>query len=234
MTIVVQKVESRSSRHTARRVRNRAIPRRELRDRIQKTALRLFRERGFDSTSVDEIVAAADVAKGTFFNFFPTKEAVLSGYYEELDSFVAARLQQLDPADPAASLRNLFRALERRLRAEGDLACVLFREVTQNPSLGAKDFDSGLDDLQQYTTFFEKCRANGSVGKSITPRVVAGIVQDLWISTLQKWFRTKQHFSLAFVLTEKLGTLFAGLWPRQPVRRALRPGGSRGRLTTDD
>lgn len=211
MTTVINKGRASSSNHVAQRVPDRRIPRRELRDRIQNTALQLFHERGFDATPVDEIVAAAGVAKGTFFNFYPTKQAVLASYYEKLDSFMASELRRLDPASPATSLRKLFRAMERRLRAEGDLACVLFREVIRDPSLGATDFDSGLDDLQQYASFLEECRAIGSIDQSVNPRLAAELIQDLWSSTVQRWFRTQQHFSLASVLTRKLEILFAGL-----------------------
>jgi len=50
----------------------------ETRERIFKEAIRLFRERGFDKTTIDDITEGADVAKGTFFNYFPKKEAVLA------------------------------------------------------------------------------------------------------------------------------------------------------------
>lgn len=50
----------------------------ETAERIYRTALNLFSERGYDATTVEEIAQAADVAKGTFFNYFPTKDAVLS------------------------------------------------------------------------------------------------------------------------------------------------------------
>lgn len=216
MTVVMTTVttkgrRSRFSRHAARRIPNREIPRHELRDRIKNTALQLFHERGFDATPVDEIVAAAGVAKGTFFNFYPTKQAVLASYYENLDSFMADQLQRLDPSRPAASLIKLFRAMERRLRAEGNLAYVLFREITQDPCLGATDFDSGLEDLQQYRSFFEACQTIGSIEQSVDPAVAAELVQDLWTATVQRWFRTQQHFSLAGTLTRKLEILFTGL-----------------------
>lgn len=217
MTEVTKSALHGSSRR--RRWRNRAMPRVELQDRIQRTALRLFREQGFDNTSVDQIVDAADVAKGTFFNFYPTKQAVLADYYGELDSFMSDRLQELDPTRPAESLSHLFQTLEDRLREEGDLACVLFREVMQNPSLGAADFESGVDDCKQYELFLDRCRICGTVCASAAPHLVAEVVQDLWASTVQRWFRRGQSFSLADALTQKIEVLFIGLKPGPSSRR---------------
>ncbi len=50
----------------------------ETRERIFKTAIKLFHARGFEATTVDDITEKADVAKGTFFNYFPRKESVLA------------------------------------------------------------------------------------------------------------------------------------------------------------
>jgi AcrR family transcriptional regulator len=52
---------------------------RETRLRIQKAALELFATRGLDETTVAEITERADVGKGTFFTYFPSKVAVLTG-----------------------------------------------------------------------------------------------------------------------------------------------------------
>jgi AcrR family transcriptional regulator len=49
----------------------------ETRQRLLDAGWQLFRQRGYDDTTVAEIAEAADVAKGTLFNYFPTKESLL-------------------------------------------------------------------------------------------------------------------------------------------------------------
>ena len=49
----------------------------ETREKIFANAMQLFRLQGFTATSVEQITQHADVGKGTFYNYFPTKEAVI-------------------------------------------------------------------------------------------------------------------------------------------------------------
>jgi AcrR family transcriptional regulator len=43
----------------------------------------LFRKQGFESTTADQIAEEADVSKGTLYNYFPSKEAILQGYVQQ-------------------------------------------------------------------------------------------------------------------------------------------------------
>lgn len=78
-----------------RRERHRA----ETRERLYSAALELFAERGFLETTVEDITEAADVGKGTFFNYFPTKEHILAAFGSE-------RVAQIERAYEKASSSN--------------------------------------------------------------------------------------------------------------------------------
>ena len=79
-------VHPRSDRRERRRL--------ETRERLYRAALELFGERGFLETTVEDITEAADVGKGTFFNYFPTKEHVLAAYGGERIAAVERALEK--------------------------------------------------------------------------------------------------------------------------------------------
>jgi len=56
----------------------------ETRRRILEAAFRLFAEQGFENTTIVQITGAADIGKGTFYNYFPSKEALLNDFMDEL------------------------------------------------------------------------------------------------------------------------------------------------------
>ncbi len=71
------------------RVRKKADTRR----RVMAEALRLFGEKGFANTAVEEIAAAADISPRTFFRYFPAKVDVLFGDHEDLVSLLRETLE---------------------------------------------------------------------------------------------------------------------------------------------
>src|SRR5882724_12302352 len=52
----------------------------EIRERLFSASLRLFGQKGFAETTVEDITEAADVGKGTFFNYFPSKDHILLAF----------------------------------------------------------------------------------------------------------------------------------------------------------
>src|SRR5436190_13015353 len=82
----------------------------ETRERIFQAACKLFRDKGFEATTIDEIAEKADVAKGTFFNYFPRKEAVLGFLSEMWIEEAEQRVGEILQAKGAASekIRDMF------------------------------------------------------------------------------------------------------------------------------
>ena len=100
-----------------RRERRRA----ETRERLYRAALDLFAKRGFLETTVEDITEAADVGKGTFFNYFPTKEHVLA-------TFGSQRLSEIERAVERAKKGPILPALQ-------ELATDLAGQAKESPAL---------------------------------------------------------------------------------------------------
>lgn len=83
---------------------------RETRERIRKVALELFATRGLDDTTIADITSAADIGKGTFFTYFPTKVAVLADVATMLVEQMSAGLSAAaaEGLDLPARLGRLF------------------------------------------------------------------------------------------------------------------------------
>jgi AcrR family transcriptional regulator len=74
------------------------------RRRLAQAAQRLFAERGFDRTTVDEIAAAADVSRRTFFHHFASKEDVVLARYEDFDRELLDVVRAAAPDEPVLAV----------------------------------------------------------------------------------------------------------------------------------
>jgi AcrR family transcriptional regulator len=101
-----------SEKLPGRRARRQA----ETRARILHAALDLFARQGFFSTTVEQITEAADVGKGTFFNYFPSKEHVLAGFGEVQAAKVRAAREEARRGGTA--MRRIWHNLLRELARE--------------------------------------------------------------------------------------------------------------------
>ncbi|MFG1851982.1 TetR family transcriptional regulator [Actinomadura geliboluensis] len=105
-------------------------------------ALELFLAKGYEATTIDEIVAAVEVSQRTFFRYFATKEDVVTVFLAEHDQLLGEALAARPPGErPFAALFESLRVVLETI-AEGDPAeSVRFRRVRQviesTPSLMA-------------------------------------------------------------------------------------------------
>jgi len=84
---------------------------------IQRHALRLFREQGYEATTVSQIADAAEVSESTFFRYFPTKEDVV--LWDDYDPMVAEAFRaQPATLGPMQALRAAFREVMSPLSEE--------------------------------------------------------------------------------------------------------------------
>src|SRR5918992_4346071 len=76
--------------------------RKKLRTRAQLTdaAFRLFTERGFDGTTIEDIVEEVEVSPRTFFRYFDSKEDVVIGFFDELGKGLRAMLAARPAEEP--------------------------------------------------------------------------------------------------------------------------------------
>src|SRR5215831_10964201 len=100
------------------------------REAILNAAQELFDRRGFAATTVDEITATANVAKGTFYQHFETKDEILRALIRRYQSTSLAEVERqltsgLAPLQLGASLvRELGTSCERHKKSLGHMMSV--------------------------------------------------------------------------------------------------------------
>jgi AcrR family transcriptional regulator len=106
---------------------------------IQEHALRLFVEKGYDATTVDEIAAAAGVSHMTFFRYFPRKEDVVE--YDEYDPLIEELIAERPQAEPPiAALHAAVRiGLDQVLESDRAALLVRTRLILNNPVLRTRN-----------------------------------------------------------------------------------------------
>jgi AcrR family transcriptional regulator len=117
---------------------------------IQRHALQLIREQGYEATTISQIADAADISESTFFRYFPTKEDLVR--WDEYDPLIIAAVRaQPAGAGPIAALRGAFRdvlsPLSPEERAELRQRLALMLEIPPLRAMGAEQLSGPLRPL---------------------------------------------------------------------------------------
>lgn len=140
------------------------------RQRILKTAIRLFSEAGFDKPTVEEIASASDVGKGTIYNYFRTKEDILVAFMSHQEERVQERVRRLLKRDlDATSLLTLYLREQFKLkRPYREFSRVFLSQVI----LRGPEIASYIEAMQPAAdkilrSLFESLRVRGCIRKNV-------------------------------------------------------------------
>jgi AcrR family transcriptional regulator len=159
----------------------------ETRQRLIECAWRLFQELGYDDTTVEDITEDADVAKGTFFNYFVTKEAILDDIalwrIDALGNHVLAADDV--PKSAVARIKRMVRAMAVEFSPERELPQHLLIARISAPIRheSAHRLGSIMHDLVQ----------QGQVSGEIRADVDAGLIARLLITSTFHHFMWFHH-----------------------------------------
>ena len=187
----------------------------ETKDRIFKAAFGLFKRQGVEATTIDEICEKADVAKGTFFNYFPHKEAVF-GYLAE-DWFAQAEAESAAiiarPGRVGPQIIAMFSELAAFYEEEPALARYVLQEWMQNQHSDTDEMCRHWDDLA--LRLIRKLQANGELRTDETPERLAGVMHCVHQGTILEFVASPQPpFPLKTELRRRLTLAIEGLAAR--------------------
>jgi len=187
----------------------------ETKERIVKAALRLFKDQGFDATTVDQIAEQADVAKGTFFNYFPRKEAVF-GYLSETwvadaERKIAAILAKGLPG--WAKVRDVFLEFASFYEKDRELSLHMAMEWTRRMHAPDDDVCRRWDELGVHVV--RQLQAKGELRRDVAPERASRVLADVYHGTLMMWLESAEPpFPLKDEIRKRLALVIEGLTPR--------------------
>lgn len=179
---------------------------RATRDAIQRAALALFLEKGFAETTTEEIARAADVSPSTLFNYFPTKEALVSDEYDPL--FVAL-------VEAHAAEEPMFRAVRNAIEegianiveADRDTILARGRLAQRVPALRAAamlEQDRGAAQLR------EVLRRRYGRSARFEIRVVTTLVVSAMVAAMDEWLESDGKADVRRLVKRALDTVEFG------------------------
>lgn len=185
-------------------------------DRLTEAAVRLFQERGYASVSVDEIVSAAGVTKGTFYYYLTSKAELL---YRIHDKFIS---QELDEGErilamdesPAVKLRMLVRSLIRSIHDHLPYVTVFFNEMRH---LEEPYYGRIREKRDRYAAMFEatirEAIDRGEFRADLDPKVTTLGLFGM-CNWMYRWYRPDGPLSDAEIAERFLSILLHGMEAR--------------------
>jgi AcrR family transcriptional regulator len=159
---------------------------RETRTAILEGALARFRQEGFDATRVRDITAELRISEATFFNYFPTKQAVLEEAAEELLQRSIGRLQAEVHSDVPVPdrLEGMMAEFVADFAGDRELAALLGAHTTFFAGNRSErlTYARGL-----VTELFTEGQARGEVRADVSAQTLSQLFIELVLAMIRTW-----------------------------------------------
>lgn len=164
----------------------------ETRDKIFRAALKLFSEKGLSGTTIEDITEAADVGKGTFFNYFQNKEQVLSVLAEgQLAKINAGVDAAHDPKRPVKeTARQMFAALAMEPSRSDTLARSLLMALLSNEQAREMLIPVLTHGRGVLAQLFATAQERGEISRAYKPEQLARVFQQSFFGAVLLWALT--------------------------------------------
>jgi AcrR family transcriptional regulator len=190
----------------------------EIRERLFRAALKLFADKGFAETTVEDITNAADVGKGTFFNYFPSKEHILIAFSDmQLTKLQTTVDQMRERPEP---MRSFFRTMTLRMTEEPAKAPDLVRAILQ-ANLSSSSVRTVMRERNTraeglLTQLVRIGQERGEFRGDLPALELAQVFRQTIFGTLLTW-SVYGDASLAERIERAMEILWMGMAPREPV-----------------
>jgi AcrR family transcriptional regulator len=193
----------------------------EIRERLFRSALALFAQKGFAESTVEDITEAADVGKGTFFNYFPSKDHILLAFGEmQLGKLEAAVDEARRSNEP---MPQFLRALGVRMTQEPTRNPEIIRALLQ-AYLSSTPVREAMVDLQKrvqglHTQIIRLGQEQGEIRNDLPAEEIAYVFRQTIFGTLLIWSLYGDS-TLHTRIESAFNLLWTGMAPRTGVTTA--------------
>lgn len=166
----------------------RAMP--DTRETLLSVGVKLLTTQGYAATGLQQIVSEAGIPKGSFYNYFASKEAYCAAVLDRYMDFLLLSLESpASAAEPLASVRAFHEGLIRVLGLRpGALACMLgsfATEVEESATTLREAMAKGFERwVRAYEALFAEAQARGELRTDIAARQLAEIFWNQWQGAL--------------------------------------------------
>lgn len=176
----------------------------EVRERLYRAALRLFRSRGYDATTVQDVVDLADTSKATFFAYFPTKEHVLVAYHQEMGEHIFAQISARQYATASEAIQDALRECAAWVVDDPPMGRLLIRVMFGSDILMHSD-ESNSERLGAWLhAQIAHGRKRGEFRRSLDIPLFLSLVMGTLNSTVIEWTSGDRAFDLEGRIQKKV------------------------------